>query len=181
MDGNIVGLDTSSKGFHWTSSWPLEQPGHRFDHQRIGWFTGKGDSEQRRIEIFHAAYDFFTALPPETYVFCEEPLALKNGKTTRLLALACGTIYGAFVAACQIVDMTWFWVDVASWKRAVVRNGAASKEQIRQFCRDNPAWQNQARTEFVLGARRYTYDEAFEEEIDLYDAWCLKVYGARSS
>jgi hypothetical protein len=160
----IIGLDTSTKGFHWVATKPLYDGSGDGDAQTYGFCGMAGmDADERRQILFTTARQFFRSLPEGgAFVFCEEPLALQNGKTTRLLGLAAGAIWAAHLD----FDVTWFWVDVASWKKDVVGKGNASKEQIRAFCLANPAFQHEP-------------VHVYEEQPDLYDAWCLKVYGVR--
>ena len=153
-----IGLDTSSYGFHWVGDNP----------NAVGWYKAPGDVNERWIHIYNKAFDFFHAIRPGTYVFCEEPLALKNGKTTRILGISAGIIHAAFIAACQDNDLTWFWVDVASWKRAVCKNGSANKDLVRERVREYASWQ----VDFG-----HPHESMFEDQRDLYDAWALMEYG----
>jgi hypothetical protein len=147
------------------------------EEEKCGYVAVKGELESRRATTYLAAKMFFGNIPSgpvdhELHVFCEEPLALKNGKTTRVLGLAAGAIWAAFVEAGGTrIDRYWYWVDVAHWKKEVVGNGSASKEMIREFVRGNPAFKHLA--------REHNYDEIFEGNHNLYDAWCLQVYGSR--
>ncbi len=90
----------------------------------------------------------------ELHIFCEEPLALKNGKTTRLLSLAAGAIWAAHLG----FSVFWHWVDVATWKKTVIGNGNASKEMIREFLIEH-----------------HGAPEDWDE--DHYDALALALYG----
>lgn len=165
----IIGMDTSTKGFHWVSTKPLYDGTEVNGAATYGFLTCKGETDERRAALFLGARSFFRSLPEGgACVFCEEPLALQNGKTTRLLGLAAGAIWAAHLD----FDVTWFWVDVASWKKMVVGKGNASKDQIREFCLGNPAFKHD--NEDGRGV-----NPSFEDQPDLYDAWCLKVYGVR--
>lgn len=176
----IIGLDTNSFGHHWVSNVPLLgylygtcAPGEVADSPgtHVGWSKARGAAEERYPAMFAAARNFFRQLPDGTYIFCEEPLALpRNGKTTRMLGISAGVIYGGFVAACDETDLTWFWVDVASWKRAVIGNGSAKKELIRSVVRESPEWL----------MNMTDYDDEFEDQRDLYDAWSLMRYGVEN-
>jgi len=108
----------------------------------------------RRQQLYEEAYNFFALLPVGSHVFAEEPLALKNGKTTRLLGLAAGAIWAAHLR----FSMFWYWVDVATWKSKTVGNGNATKDEVQAFVR--------------------AHDIDYPEE-DLFDAHCLMVYGER--
>lgn len=157
----VIGLDTDSNGYSWVANFI-------FAEDRYGWIQCKHkDANDRRNEYTRAAFSMFRSLPPGSHVFCEEPLSLRNGKTNRILGLAAGAIYGAYVIANP--DATWHWVDVAHWKKEVVGNGNANKERIRLFVRDHPRFQDEWMD--------HVTEEDFEKKKDLYDAWCLMRYG----
>lgn len=163
-----IGLDTSSFGFHWVSNDELPE----WEPPLLGYSKVKGDVEERWVHIFLDALKFFKHLPDNSHVWCEEPLALpRNGKTTRILGISAGVIFGAFVAAGEWTDSTWYWVDVASWKRAVIGNGSANKELIRSVVREQEPWQESFAP----------YDDLFEDQRDLYDAYALMQYGYMTS
>jgi hypothetical protein len=160
----VIGLDTDSHGFHAVMSGALAAKTSNLYTYR----SKVRSAEIRRIQAFREERDFFKQLPPGCHIFCEEPLALKNGKTTRILGLMAGTIYGAMLAATDGKNLWWYWVDVAHWKKQVVGHGNANKDMVRQFCRSSPGFS-------------YADDDLaiFERRPDLYDAWCLKTYGVR--
>lgn len=166
----IVGLDTKTRAYHWTVD-----PGFGRVGARYGWCVReKLDPELARIDLFRAAKVFFGWLPSGSHVFCEEPLALQNGKTTRLLNLAAGAIWAAFVAA--DVDATWYWIDAAAWKKAVLGRGAPPKGQKHK------PWIEEsllARPDFLEWQQVSGPDTRgdFMLQADLYDAWCLMQYG----
>jgi hypothetical protein len=157
----IAGLDTASDRWHVCSTSTKE--GLRNAHFR----SAVKNTDERRMELYDSARSFFIRLShmhPGAHLFCEEPLALRNGKTTRVLSLAAGAIW----AAHHDLDIYWFWVDVAHWKKVVVGNGNANKDTIREWCEANPGFAHQA-----LGAGE------LERDPDFYDAYCLKLYGVR--
>lgn len=166
----IVGMDTNSFGF----------AAHTDDSQYfVSNAPKKVDVEERRVQTYRESKELFLDLligttTRESHVFCEEPLALKNGKTTRLLGLAAGAIWAAHVEVCVTnrVDSYWHWVDVASWKKRIVGNGNASKEMIADFVVNSPLFIN------FLDRRRKPHDVWTHEKVpDLYDAWCVLQYG----
>lgn len=143
----IVGLDTASTRWHAVQS----------DGFYLCINSEQSNVDRRRLELYTAARNYFKTLPPGTTIFAEEPLALaKNGKTTRLLGLAAGAIWAAYVD----LDLEWHWVDVAHWKKVVVGNGNASKEMIKDH---------------VMESYRVVYPQA-----DYYDAHCLMIYGIKA-
>lgn len=155
----IVGLDTASDRWHACST------SNVFGMRNASYRTPTKNVDERRMELYEQARDWFTTLAdvhPGAHVFCEEPLALRNGKTTRVLSLAAGAIW----AGHYNLDLYWFWVDVAHWKKEVVGNGNANKDIIREWCEANPAFKHQS-----LGAGE------LERDPDYYDAYCLKIYG----
>lgn len=147
-----------------------------------GWLTCEGgDVDAARIKLFNYAWGFFEAMNRGTHIFCEEPLSLQNGATTRKLGLAAGAIFGAFVAS--KLEAHWHWVDQSSWKKNVLGRGQMpkgyglhlpkakrTKTWIREEVEKNPAFQAE------MNAYR-SHD--FDREPDLYDAWAIKVYGVR--
>lgn len=179
----VVGLDTKSRGFHWVSNLPVEIVGVP---QRCGWAETSPDAEAARAELFSQSRALFQVMMHqhgEVHVFCEEPLALQNGKTTRLLGLAAGAIQAGFFQAAHFRGW-WYWVDVAGWKKSVLGRGAppadyvgdTSRSRVKDWIRDQvdamPAFSHW-RTEAAVS------HETMMAERDLYDAWCLKTYGVR--
>ncbi len=169
----IIALDTNSFGFHFVT-----------DHGEFGHRQAPRDMdiELRRSLTFREARTFFASGSLQRYeeidVFCEEPLSLQNGKTSRLLALSAGVIFAGFVlGADEHPQMRWHWVNVASWKRRIVGNGGARKEKIQEFVRNGGA----NFEAFVQGnAHGYGPDlveKMFDEEKDLFDAFCIMRYG----
>jgi Holliday junction resolvasome RuvABC endonuclease subunit len=177
IDLPVIGLDTASSRLHWVASQPLwsADADALAEPAAYGWCQcPKDDADGRRRELYEHARQFFRSLPERgACVFCEEPLALaKNGKTTRLLGLAAGAIWAAHLD----YNVTWFWVDVASWKKSVVGRGNASKDDVAAFCLNDPGF----RQEFMAGVGEPGVGPAvFVEQPDLYDAWCLKTYGVQ--
>lgn len=122
----IVGVDTASTRLHavWTSAGVTDYP------YKLNFSTSDSNPDVRRIKIHQQAHGFFGMLPDGTHVFCEEPLALQNGKTTRLLGLAAGAVWAAHLE----FDLFWHWVDVATWKKDTVGRGNADKDDVRKWC-----------------------------------------------
>lgn len=141
-----MGLDTGSNRWHAVTSENVTI--------QSGPLKGKAweNPDGRRQKLYSDAEAFFALLPAGSHIFCEEPLALKNGKTTRVLCLAAGAIWTAHLC----FDLFWYWVDVASWKKQVVGNGNSDKAMIAQFVREQ--------------------GHEYPEE-DLFDAHCVRMYG----
>lgn len=103
----------------------------------------------------------------DVHVYCEEPLALQNGKTTRLLCMAAGALWCTWEqwatgrglhGAYELKGLGgWTWVDTARWKKAVVGKGNATKDEIRAHALES-------------GAPDYGVE-------DYFDAWCILRYG----
>jgi Holliday junction resolvasome RuvABC endonuclease subunit len=182
----VIGLDTDSKGFHWASNKPLwDGTGDQPNPTYVGYSESSADTEIRRSISFRMARRFFKDALKEAeivHVFCEEPLALQNGKTTRILGLAAGAIWSAFAAEVTSHDAYWHWVDVSSWKKDVVGKGNASKDDIAAFCQNNPAWKafSFSRIWPEDEENAMLYSDIFEINKNLYDAWCIKTYGVRA-
>jgi len=148
----VAGLDTASNRCHlyvhgWSQPW--------WTRVFIG-MKEVPNPDARRHTLYREAKAAFALLPAGAHIFCEEPLALKNGRTTRMLGLAAGAIWAAHLDC----DLFWHWVDVSHWKKAIVGNGNADKQQVRDWVQQN------------LG-------EHWEqpEDADFYDAACLCAYG----
>lgn len=93
----------------------------------------------------------------EIVIYAEEPLSLQNGKTTRLLTLAAGSLWATAVR----LGIEWHWVDVAHWKKEVVGKGSATKEMIAEWAVQNGA------------------EEEWEQ--DFYDAFAIMTLGVRKN
>jgi hypothetical protein len=112
--------------------------------------------------LFRAARDFFGTLPPGSSVFCEEPLSLQNGKTSRLLGLAAGAIWAAHTD----YDLFWHWMDVSTWKKELGLGSNTKKEFVRPAIEAMTAFRHEDREQFL------TFP-------DLYDAFAIRLTGAR--
>lgn len=156
----VIGIDTKSRGFHWVGT------------AGVGVSYGSSVSKQEdqdlaRAEVFRDARAFFDHFEPGGHVFCEAPLALQNGATTRLLCMAASAVYCGFVAA--EADGFWYWVDPSAWKKSVLGGapprGMKHKPWIRQRCYE------------LWPADMESSRETFDAEPDFYDAWCLFQHG----
>lgn len=161
----ILGIDTDSYGMH------VHTDAGRY--YSIAMPKKMKDPEERRVLVYAEAKKLFrNILQNDNDVYCEEPLALKNGKTTRTLCLIAGAIWAAHVEVCTTdrIDSRWHWVDVSSWKMRIPGNGNASKEMIRDFCIGSQLFA-------VECLRTVGMESDHEENLNLYDAWCLLQYG----
>jgi hypothetical protein len=129
--------------------------------------------DRKRLELASAFEPWLTGLlmVDAVAVYAEEPLALQNPATTRVLSLAAGALFDRAHSVARMGQQTglghelhWTWIDVAHWKRVIVGNGNADKAAIRQFVLDSGSM---ADYEVVT----------YEEEPDLYDSRCLRDYG----
>jgi len=144
----VVGVDTASDRWHMYCDNGLYQCVSKL-HKDI-------PAIQKRYTLYHAARTAFANLPYRTMLVIEEPLALKNGKTTRLLSMACGVIEAASYDQGGIYV---YYADVSQWKKEVIGNGNADKNMIKMWVTLN------------MGL---TFDEP-----DYYDAAALSIYGHR--
>lgn len=140
----VAGLDTASDRWHLYCNAGYDRVSH-----------ATGDPDERRHKLHNDAYVAFSFLPAGTLLVCEEPLALQNGKTTRLLGLAAGAIWAAHLK----FEIFWAWADVSAWKKTVIGNGNADKDTIQAWVSKN------------MGLEFPDYDS------DLYDAAALCRYG----
>lgn len=166
----VVGVDTRSRTMHWASSARLPLP-----VGDVGWLVEDRSLHQElaRVELFWYSHRVFKTLPAGAHVFCEEPLALKNGETTRLLCLAAGAVWSGFQMANP--DATWYWVNPATWKKAVLGRGLPPRGEkhkpwIEQTLLADPVFLEWMQT-------RPSTRGQFALQPDLYDAWCLMRYG----
>lgn len=157
----IVGLDTKTRAMHYLASDGVYMLYNSFT-------SSQDDHDLARAELFESAREVFSELNP-AHVFCEAPLALQNGKTTRLLCMAAAAVWCGFVAS--EVNGLWYWVDPATWKKDVLGGapprGMKHKPWIRQ--RVLEMWPERIGTAALLAA--------FDREPDYFDAWCLLQYG----
>lgn len=142
----VVGLDTAANRWHAVASNGM--CGQCGPLKNKAW----DNPDARRQKLYNEARTFFAFLPNGSHIFCEEPLALQNGKTTRQLGLAAGAIWAAHME----YDLFWYWVNVESWKEKVIGKGAASKQLIQEHLK-------KAGIEYP--------------EEDLYDAHAIRRYG----
>jgi hypothetical protein len=147
----VVGIDTSSARL--AASLPK---------QKTFVFDADGSADERRIQLFRAAHKFFGTIPDGAHIFCEEPLALQNGKTTRLLGLAAGAIWAAHLD----YNFFWHWMDVSTWKKEIGVGRNLKKEFVRPAIEEFPSFKHEDREQFL------TYP-------DLYDAWAIRMTGMR--
>ena len=152
-----MGVDTKSRAFHYVVG----------DYAYGSRVSSQEDHDLARADLFREAKTLFERKTPR-HVFCEAPLALQNGKTTRLLCMAAAAVWCGFVAS--ETDGFWYWVDPATWKREVLGGapprGMKHKPWIRQ--RSLELWPH------VLAGNTL---EDFDREPDFFDARCLLVYG----
>lgn len=171
----VVGIDTATNRMHWTSTYPLGQ-----DAERYGWVScASKNPDERRLMLLAYSMAMARYLEPGTHVFCEEPLSLQNGETSRLLALAAGAVWSGFNVA--QLDIFWHWVDQSTWKKNVLGRGVRPQD----FGLDLPkakrekAWIESVVTgldQFQLESHSVA-SEDFRNEPDLYDAWSIRTYG----
>lgn len=156
----VIGIDTKSRAFHWYTV------GERVTGHD-SFTSSQDDHDVARAEVYAAAKEMFTEIRP-AHIFCEAPLALQNGKTTRLLCMAAAAVFCGFIAS--DVDAVWYWVDPASWKRQVLGGapprGEKHKPWIRRRCLE--VWPDEMQGWLL---------ERFDREPDYFDAWCLYQYG----
>jgi hypothetical protein len=186
---NVIGIDTNTHGFHWVSTFGI---GPKSDAgEKYGWLECQDkDVNVRRVETVEYAWGLFHTIRSDTvsigkdreiHVFCEEPLALQNGKTTRLLGLAAGAIFGAFV--CSGINAYWHWVDQSSWKKAILGRGVRPRDFVSDWpkAKQEKAWI----VETCRGLPGFRAEEDpvrtldFDAHLDLYDAWAIRTYGVR--
>lgn len=129
----ILGIDTAATKLHtvtidatgtpvaWTALNPVRDKALKDGHPDV-----------RRTILYRAAVEIF-ATTKAKWVFCEEPLALQNGKTTRLLGLAAGAVWAAHLET----DIFWGWAGVTEWKKRVVGKGNASKDEVTEWSKAN--------------------------------------------
>jgi hypothetical protein len=147
----VVGIDTSSARF------AASLPKHK-----TAVFDAEGSPDERRIGLYRFAHKFFSELPSGAHVWCEEPLSLQNGATTRLLGLAAGAIWAAHLN----FDITWYWMNVSTWKMELGLGRNTKKEFVRPAIEAMTAFAHEDREQFL-------------QFPDLYDAWAIRMTGVR--
>jgi Holliday junction resolvasome RuvABC endonuclease subunit len=173
----VLGLDTDSKKFTYAATFMIpDLTGDTDNEESFGWWGASAEVEARRAVIYQGAKRLFGVLPDGVHVFCEEPLALQNGKTTRLLALAAGVVWAAFQEVQP--NAWWHWVDVSSWKKNVIGQGNAAKPVVAEWIRRSGDFKT-VRARYDQAGTLDFFEDYFIQTPDLYDAWALKIYGAR--
>ena len=173
----VIGIDTKARSFHWVADHAMPE-GYGLKHQGTYGWTERPESEIVDVAraslywdsdaLFSALYAETEADPVDVHVFCEEPLALQNGKTTRILCLAAGAVWSGFVAS--QINATWYWVDPATWKKATLGKGAPPKGQKHK------EWIEELTTPMVRHTSNYRLPD-FQAHPDLFDAFQLMRYG----
>lgn len=174
-DAVVIGMDTKTRSFHWVRETPLAgvvEFGYMERPAREG-------VEQARAALYWEADALFSELREQLgdgadiHVFCEEPLSLKNGATSRLLALVAGAIWAGFVSS--QIDATWYWTDAATWKKAVLGRGAppTKGQKHKEWIAETVPTLPEFRAAFPLPQ----HGIEFQQHPDLYDAFCLMRYG----
>lgn len=161
----VIGIDTRTRAFHWAS-------GDGFGWSHGGFVSRQEDHDVARAELFAFARRFFEDSADRVHVFCEAPLALKNGATTRLLCMAASAVFCGYIAS--EANGFWYWIDPSTWKKDVLGRGAPPKGQKHKpWIRERvlELWPHVIAVEPVKSQ--------FDLEPDLYDAWCLMRYGRR--
>lgn len=181
----VVGIDTNSFGFHAVSTEPIHMPGaedvgdQEDAKSTYGWSLSTGDAPGRRLLAHLIAYRFFCTLPVGTHVFIEEPLILpKNINTTRMLVMMGGILEAAFWRANP--DAVLHWVDVASWRKAILGKGSGKKEVLKELAKQHTLRSLEVTSRLQIMRAVGEADAVFadyESQPDLYDAHCIRDYG----
>jgi Holliday junction resolvasome RuvABC endonuclease subunit len=131
MGFEFVGLDTASNRIH-----SVHQQYEDGEFEILGTWefkaANKDNIDIRRSELYRASVGYFDLLSlksPGCQIFCEEPISSRNGKTNRILGLACGAIWAAHLD----FDLMWHWIDIAHWKKQIVGSGNAKKPEIQEW------------------------------------------------
>lgn len=155
MFDQVLGVDTAGSRWHAVLCDRNEQVLDTFCQSDLKGKRWK-DPNVRLVELHRTAMEKLRGIDTSrTVVALEEALALsKNPKTTRIL----GAAYGAMVVALAPLGFAVVPIDVAQWKKSVICNGNASKDQIVEFWNDRGV---------------------YYAEQDSYDAHSLAVFGVR--
>lgn len=166
----VLGMDTATNRVHWVTNFGMYG----------SYYCTTKDPDINRIELaLYCKKLFRSDLPADIHVFCEEPLALSvNGKTTRLLGLAAGSI---FATHALFAGGYWHWVDQSTWKKSVLGRGVRPKGWGEEFpkARREKEWIMSAVQQdamFITGASPELKRACVLEE-DLHDAWAICEYG----
>jgi Holliday junction resolvasome RuvABC endonuclease subunit len=164
----VVGLDTASNRWHAVADdgevgFCSELKGKDWKHE-----DKRVAANMRRRQLCQTFGEWLAQTvcydrdPLDVTIYAEEPIALKNGETTRVLSLAAGALWNQAVMG---IGVRWVWVDISHWKRVVVGNGNADKAKIQEWVESCPA---------------FDHNETYLEELDLFDAFCLMQYGLQA-
>ena len=123
----------------------------------ITWHTDieKGPRDAQRLHVIRTACHRHIALPRPSLIVVENPKTIRGGA---VLIMVAGVVMEGLFGRYKVPTSD---VPIPTWKKDVVGNGNASKEQISDH-----AFR-------VLGARPRNQDEA--------DAACIAAWGRRST
>ncbi len=117
----------------------------------------KGKKAEDRFRFLVSAFAdliYGGALDGVDFTFVEQPVMVRNAKAIRDQAFVVGAIRAILVDKHSLVDNT-------VWKKGVIGNGSATKEEIK---------------EFIMGAFP---DLADDHDQDVYDATGIALFGLR--
>lgn len=160
----VLGLDTASDRWHATLR-ILSGTGS----QIIGLYRASIDDPNPDVRRAHLTREFRYALNSirqPFHVFAEEPIALKNGKTTRLLGLAAGALWGEHLE----INCFWHWVEINTWK------AHAGMKDYREAVAHLPDKKRSKEQIVLCSMDRHGGDPEWEQ--DHHDTNLISLYGA---
>lgn len=121
-------------------------------------YTTEGD-KPRAVQLWGlgALASSLASLHDAEFVWIERAIMGNNIK----YSLAIAEVVGAVSAACAQIGSDVQLVDNTTWKREVLKNGHASKDDIRNY----------------ITVSHPAYALLCEDEQDAYDAACIGIYG----
>jgi Holliday junction resolvasome RuvABC endonuclease subunit len=167
MTTAIISVDPSSKKLAIAVSW--------FELDEVAMMTvDLPEGLARRPQACHEAYDeMYRVVEPrvksatEVYVFIEAPVLGRGGAHATIPQ---AQINGALQAATHAAGATVMSVNNKTWKKDIVGNGNANKDEIARWFRNN---------EHGLYAQWVTTNRngVAAPDQDMIDALCINLYG----
>lgn len=156
----LIGVDTATDRWHACHG---DGPGDfaecKLPHSRKADKERWGNPDVRRHALCDSfrSYLWLVVNDQPARIFCEEPLALQNGKTTRLLGLAAGALWREHA----FFDAYWFWTSNSTWGKYVGIKGNMKSEERKAV------------------AKAWAIERGAPEDLDEdhYDAFCIRRHG----
>lgn len=110
----------------------------REDHLERAWWVGLPTDHVNRLAV---AYDYAAVLPSNLVIVPEDPPMVRNSAVHRALC----EVLGAFLAGCTHARWVHPGMPVATWKKASVGKGNATKDAVFAWSHETYSFPSDAR------------------------------------